>query len=349
MVAATKTAVVLFNLGGPDGKGAIRPFLINFFMDPNIITAPWPVRFFVSRLIAWRRTRNEAGASYGFLGDKSPLLENTQAQAQALQTALGENYQTFVCMRYWHPMTAEVVKHVAGYAPDRIVLLPLYPQYSTTTTRSSLQQWVIETKSQGLIAPTSLACCYPFDEGFIAASAELVRKKYKEMSEKIGRTPRVLFSAHGLPEKIIAAGDPYQWQCEEGARKIAAATGITELDWSICYQSRVGPLKWIGPSTEQALEKAAADKVPVLIYPHAFVSEHVETLVEIDIEYRELAEHLGVPTFDKVPTVGTNSLFINGLANLVHATEYYHGFPHSSCPRICPVEYTNCCHNCIKL
>ena len=349
MATAKKTAVVLFNLGGPDCKEAIRPFLINFFMDKNIITAPWPVRFFVSRLIAWKRTKNEAGASYGILGDKSPLLENTQAQADALQAALGDNYRTFVCMRYWHPMTDEVVKQVAEYAPDHVVLLPLYPQYSTTTTRSSLQQWSVETKRQKMDIPTSLACCYPYDNGFISASADLVRSKYQEMSAKIGRPPRVLFSAHGLPEKIVAAGDPYQWQCEESARKIAAATGIEELDWSICYQSRVGPLKWIGPSTEQALEKAAADKVPVLIYPHAFVSEHVETLVEIDIEYRELASHLGVPAFDKVTTVGTHPLFINGLADIVRRHETEGEFPHPSSPRICPAIYDNCCHNCIKL
>ena len=349
MTAAKKTAVVLFNLGGPDGKDAIRPFLINFFMDKNIIAAPWPVRFFVSRLIAWKRTKNEAGVSYGILGDKSPLLENTQAQANALQAALGDGYRTFVCMRYWHPMTAEVVKQVTDYAPDHIVLLPLYPQYSTTTTRSSLQQWVAETRLRNVQIPTSLACCYPFDDGFITASAELVRSKYHDMVTKIGRPPRVLFSAHGLPEKIVAAGDPYQWQCEESAQKIAAATGIDGLDWSICYQSRVGPLKWIGPSTEQALKKAAADRVPVLIYPHAFVSEHVETLVEIDIEYRELAEHLGVPAFEKVMTVSTHPLFIKGLADIVRDSESKVGFPHPSNSRICPVEHANCCHNYIKL
>lgn len=344
-----KTAVILFNLGGPDSKDAIRPFLINFFMDPNIIAAPYPVRFFVSRLIAWRRSKKEAGTSYGILGDKSPLLENTQKQAAALQAVLGDAYKVFVCMRYWHPMTAQIVSDVKAYNPDHIVLLPLYPQYSTSTTLSSTQEWQKECKKQGLNIPTALKCCYPFDAGFIAASADNIRQKYAAMEQECGQSPRLLFSAHGLPEKIIASGDPYQWQCAEGARQIAAATNIPNLDWSICYQSRVGPLQWIKPSTEEALHKAAADKVPVLIYPHAFVSEHVETLVEIEVEYRELAHEIGVPAFARVPTVSTHPDFIEGLRKIVVANTDVVGYPHSSSPRLCPAEFGRCCHNCITI
>lgn len=343
----TRTAVVLMNLGGPDSTAAIQPFLQNFFMDPNIIAAPWPVRVLISRYIAWKRSRKEAGTSYGLLGGKSPLLENTQAQAQALARELGDDYKVFIAMRYWHPMTPETVAQVRDYAPDRVVLLPLYPQYSTTTTRSSLQQWIRACKMQNYNVPTSLACCYPFDDGFVAASAALVRESYQQLQQESGKAPRLLFSAHGLPEKIVQAGDPYQWQCEEGARRMAAATGIANLDWSVCYQSRVGPLKWIGPSTEEALRKAAADNVPVLIYPHAFVSEHVETLVEIEIEYRHVATELGVPGFARVPTVGTHPGFIASLARLVHEVESSQGFP-ADRARICPAQHTNCCHNCIQ-
>ncbi len=340
-----KTAVILFNLGGPDKQTSIRPFLINFFMDKNIIRAPYPVRFLLSRYIAFKRSRNEAGTSYGMLGGKSPLLDNTRAQADALQAKLGDAFKVFVCMRYWHPMADEVTQQVKKYNPDKIILLPLYPQYSTTTTRSSLQDWMNACKKNSLEKPTNLVCCYPFDGGFIKASADLVTKAYLEFKTKHGQSPRVLFSAHGLPEKIIAEGDSYQWACEESAKKIATATGIENLDWMVCYQSRVGPLKWIGPSTELALHQAATDKVPVLIYPHAFVSEHVETLVEIEEEYRHLAKEIGIPAFGRVPTVSTHPDFINGLAELVSNQIQLDGYPNTAMKRVCPMQFSQCCQN----
>lgn len=330
-----KTAVILFSLGGPDSREAIAPFLKNFFMDRNIIRAPLPVRFFLSRFIAYRRSRREAGDSYALLGNKSPLLENTLAQGEALQKKLGDNHRVFVCMRYWHPMAAEVAQDVKAWGPDRIVLLPLYPQYSTTTTRSSFQEWDKAVRESGISEiPSRRVCCYPVDEGFIRASAEKVKTVYETALKETGKNPRILFSAHGLPEKIIQDGDPYQWQCERSAEDIAGAAGLGDADWQISYQSRVGPLKWIEPSTEEALERAALDKVPVVIYPHAFVCEHVETLVEIEIEYRELAEKLGVPGFYRVPTVDTAQAFIDGLAELVQTPE--------DRPRICPKTFRRC-------
>jgi len=343
-----KTAIVLFNLGGPDSAEAIKPFLKNFFMDRNIIQAPWPVRVLVSTLIANRRSKNEAGTSYGLLGGKSPLLDNTRAQAAALEAQLRqddpeEDWKTFIAMRYWHPLTAETVRAVKDWGADRIVLLPLYPQFSTTTSGSSFEAWREECNRQKLDRPETILCCYPRDPGFIRASAALVGDCYQDFVREHGRRPRVLFSAHGLPEKIIAQGDPYQWQCEESARLIAEAMQIDNLDWSICYQSRVGPLKWIGPSTEEALKQAAADQVPVLIYPHAFVSEHVETLVEIEIEYRHLAEQLGVPGFARVPTVGVTTEFIEGLAQLVRGHVSQTGIVTPAQP--CPVEFSRCCKN----
>lgn len=341
----SKTAVILFNLGGPDKASSIRPFLINFFMDKNIIRAPYPIRFLVSRLIAYRRSKKEAGVSYGMLGGKSPLLENTQAQADALQAKLGENFKVFVVMRYWHPMSAEVVKDVQAYNPDEIVLLPLYPQYSTTTTRSSFEDWFKAAKKAKLAAPTEMVCCYPFDQGFISASVANIKSAYDAFVAKYGFAPRVLFSAHGLPEKVIQDGDSYQWACEESAAKIAAACHIENLDWSICYQSRVGPLKWIGPSTEEALKTAADDKQGVLIYPHAFVSEHVETLVEIEEEYRHVAKELGIVGFERVPTVSTHPDFIAALADLVTEQIGAGKFPNLHNKRICPMQYTQCCHN----
>jgi protoporphyrin/coproporphyrin ferrochelatase len=318
----SKTAIVLFNLGGPDSKEAIRPFLINFFMDWNIIRLPYPFRWMIARLIAWRRSKKEAGDSYGELGDKSPLLANSLEQAAALEAVLNTgdtNYKTFIAMRYWHPMADEVAAQVKAWNPDHIVLLPLYPQYSTTTTRSSFQVWQKACAKVGLSTPWNLVCCYPYENGFIKACAENVRSVYEKAALETGMSPRILLSAHGLPEDIVKDGDPYQSHCERSAEEIIRATGIENADWQICYQSRVGPKKWLGPSTEEALERAAHDQVPVVILPHAFTQEHVETLVEIEIEYREVADHLGVPGFYRVPTVGTHPDFIRGLADMVIA------------------------------
>ena len=346
-----KTAVILLNLGGPDSKESIKPFLFNFFMDKNIIRAPLFLRFFLAKLISIRRSKKEAGDSYKELGDKSPLLKNSLEQAESLEKTLNNQkdseYKTFVCMRYWHPMAVEVVQKVKNYAPDEIILLPLYPQFSTTTTRSSFEAWDKETSKISLNIPTSKICCYPWEEGFIKSSAQNIAEVYEEAKNKTEKPLRILLSAHGLPEKIIEAGDPYQWQCEQSAqaiiREFANMMGIDSPDWQICYQSRVGPLKWIGPSTEEALQKAANDKVGVVILPHAFTQEHVETLVEIEIEYRELATKMGLHEFYRVPTVGTSTAFIEGLADLVlKNTGKNKTLSHTGQP-LCPLDFKDCC------
>lgn len=350
-----KIAVVLFNLGGPDSQESIKPFLFNFFMDKNIIRAPIFIRYFLAKLISIRRSKKEAGVSYAELQNRSPLLANSNEQAHALEKMLNLNdegiFKTFVCMRYWHPMAKEIAAKVKDFNPDEIILLPLYPQFSTTTTRSSFQQWDIASKAIGLKKPVTRICCYPWDEGFVDASAENIKEVYDtaliDTLKTTGKPPRVLFSAHGLPEKIIKAGDPYQWQCEQSAQKIAGAVekliGIKNLDWQICYQSRVGPLKWIGPSTEEALEKAAEDKVPVVIFPHAFTQEHVETLVEIDMEYRALAKEMGVKGFYRVPTVGTSAAFIDGMASLVLKNISKNKTLSFTGEAICPNNSGDCC------
>lgn len=346
-----KIAVVLFNLGGPDRRESISPFLYNFFTDRNIIGLPFPFRHMLAVLIAFRRSRKEAGNSYSILNWVSPLLSNTMAQAQALEAALNNGsqiiFKTFICMRYWHPMAMDVAREVKEWEPDKLVLLPLYPQYSTTTTRSSFQAWKKAAERTGLQKPASVICCYPFNEGFVGISADRIRPVYKLMEERAIRLgwkkPKLLFSAHGLPEKTIRSGDPYQWQCEESARRIARKLNMDDTDWQICYQSRVGPLKWIGPSTSEALKQAAVDKRPVVIYPHAFVSEHVETLVEIEIEYRHAATMLGVPDFARVETAGTGAAFICGLKDIVLS----HLSKERTCaeggPRICPSGMGRCC------
>ena len=310
-----KIAIILFNLGGPDSLEAVQPFLRNLFSDPAIITLPTWLRLPLARFIAARRAP-KAEAIYGKIGGSSPILGQTEAQARALEEALSSehgkehDWRGYVCMRYWHPMTEAVVRSVKRFAPDRIVLLPLYPQFSTTTTASSFKAW---QAAADLKAPTAKVESYPTEPGFIRASVELV----KQGLDQAKGARRVLFSAHGLPEKTVKAGDPYQGQVEQTAAAIGEHLGA--IEWSVCYQSRVGPLRWIGPSTESEIERAGRDKVSVVLYPLSFVSEHSETLVELDIDYRRLANQAVVPTYIRVPTVGTHPLFIHGLANLVKA------------------------------
>jgi ferrochelatase len=229
---------------------------------------------------------------------------------------------------------------VKAYAPDHILLLPLYPQYSTTTTASSLSDWKQAAAKAGLSVPTSSICCYPTDLTFVAAHAKLIRDSYWKASE--AGKPRVLFSAHGLPEKILDRGDPYQWQVERTVASVRQILAIDDLDYSICYQSRVGPVAWITPWTDEEIIRAGADKVPVLIVPISFVSEHSETLVELDIEYRKLAEDHGVPSYNRVPALGTEPLFIETLANLCRTADRGEAVCSVNQMRYCPRNFEAC-------
>lgn len=337
-----KTAVVLFNLGGPDSPDAVRPFLTNLFSDPAIISLPAPLRWPLARLIAGRRTP-VAKAIYARIGGASPILPETRAQAAALDEALdrrGHAAHSFIAMRYWKPFSAEAANEVRAWGPDRIVLLPLYPQFSTTTTASSLGDWAKAAKAAGLAAPVSRVCCYPWNGGFIAAAARLVRAALA--ARKPGLDYRVLFSAHGLPERVVAGGDPYQWQVEKTAAAIVTELAIPGLDHTVCYQSRVGPLKWIGPATDAEIRRAGHEAKGVIVVPIAFVSEHSETLVELDIEYAHLAREAGVADYRRVPAVATAPEFIEGLADLVEAALAGDGPVTCGRGRICPAERGRC-------
>ena len=349
-----RLAIVIFNLGGPDRQEAVRPFLFNLFNDPSILGYPQPFRWLLARLISGLRAKKSRGL-YAMLGGGSPLLAETKAQAAALQAQFDGAPETdarvFVLMRYWHPMARETVAQVNAYAPTRIVLLPLYPQFSTTTTATTAAAFRAEAKRQKVDAPIDLICCYPAEEGFIGAVAAKVRAAYDRdcavaaqpahPGAARGLRPRVIFTAHGLPEKIIAAGDPYQWQVEKTAALIAARVDIAGLDWALAYQSRVGPVKWIEPSLEQEIERAGRDGVPVIVAPIAFVSEHVETLIELDHDARKLAETVGVPRFHRVPTVRTDALYMESLARLAKAA-CGQGTCAGGGMRICPTAFGKC-------
>ena len=348
-----RVAVVLFNLGGPDAPESVRPFLENLFTDPAILRVPGFVRPSLGRRIAARRTK-AATENYAILGGRSPLLELTEDQARALERLLNAEaeadaeYRCFVAMRYWHPFSEAAARAVRDWGASEALLLPLYPQYSTTTTGSSVTAWEEACAGIGLSLPTTTLCCWHSDAGFAEATAALVRQGYdRARAELPAELPlRILFSAHGLPESIVRHGDPYQWQVERSVAAVVERLGIEGgLDHSICYQSRVTPQKWIGPSAEEALERAARDKVAVLVCPIAFVSEHSETLVELDVEYRELAHRLGLPGYFRVPAQNSDPGFIQALAGLARRAL---GGGRSLCSfagaRQCPRAHGDCPH-----
>lgn len=337
-----RIGIVLFNLGGPDSLDAVEPFLRNLFSDPAIITLPAILRKPLAWLIARRRTPL-ARDIYAKIGGRSPIVKETEAQARALEAALakqGHEAKAVIAMRAWKPFAPQAAAELQEWKSDRIVLLPLYPQFSTTTTASSLDDWARVARARELAAPQSRVCCYPWDDGFIAAEVDLVGQAWAR--RKPGVDYRLLLSAHGLPKRMISRGDPYQWQVEKSAEAIVEKLGIDGLDWSLCYQSRVGPLEWIGPATDAEVRRAGCGGKGVVIAPIAFVSEHSETLVELDIEYAKLARDAGVPDYIRVPAVGTHPSFIDGLARLV--TRAVDGEAVVTCAsgRICPKQWSAC-------
>ena len=317
----TRLAIVLFNLGAPDHPEAVRPFLRNLFNDPAILRVPSLVRAILGRWIARSRYK-PAEENYARLGGRSPLLDLTREQATALATALPECLvRCFIAMRYWHPMSDAAARAVLAWRAERVVLLPLYPQYSSTTSGSALMAWREAAARAGLAASVHAICCYPTDAGYIGAVTAMAKTLYDAKRRELPRSVplRILFSAHGLPKAIVEAGDPYEWQIQQSVAAILSAWGEPKPDWSICYQSRATPQEWLGPSTEAEIERAARERVALLVVPVAFVSEHSETLVELDLDYRALAERLGVPGYFRVPAPATHASFISGLAGMVRA------------------------------
>lgn len=346
----TRIAVVLFNLGGPDSLDAVKPFLFNLFYDKYIITLPAFFRYFVAKLISGRR-EHIAKEIYANTGNKSPILAETMAQKANLEKLLNgfgraEEYRVFICMRHWHPMVDEVIKDLEIFNPDKVVMLPLYPQFSTTTTASSFEQFSAKIMVSKLSEVQLKAiCCYPDADGFIDAHVGLIEEKVAEITDLSNF--RLLFSAHGLPEKIVKAGDPYQWQVEKTTEKIIEKLKQKQkfkaIDYKITYQSRVGPLKWLEPNTEEQVKLAGTQGKSLIIIPVAFVSEHVETLVELDIEYKKIADELGI-TYLRVATLSICPEFINALANMVFefVSQQQDFTAPSALQRICPKSFTKC-------
>ena len=313
-----KVAVVLMQLGGPDSLEAIEPFLTNLFSDPEIIELPLTrlARRPLARLIARNRSR-KVRSHYAAIGGGSPILAWTGRQAQALERELRRQLdaRVFVAMRYWHPLTAEVVAQVTDWEPDELVLLPLYPQYSRVTSGSSLKEWHRQW------VPYSARARVRVLRGFYQHPlyVEAVVEKIEQTLARFPRGARVslVFSAHSVPASVIAAGDPYRDQIEATVERVCKR-GAWNLPVRLCYQSKAGPGRWIEPMLHPTLrELAGGGSSHVLIVPISFVSEHIETLYEIDIEARELAGGLGFTQFEMMPALDDSPSFIAALAGLV--------------------------------
>jgi ferrochelatase len=315
-----KLGVVLFQLGGPDSLEAIEPFLYNLFCDPDIIDFPFAriARQPLARLIATTRARH-VRSHYAEIGGRSPILEFTRRQARALEAELRRDCdaRVVVAMRYSNPFTAEAIRELEASAPEEVVLLPLYPQYSRTTTGSSLNEWKRRFQPKGWNPRVHVVTEFHEDAGYIDAVVESVHGSLAEFDNPA--EVDMVFSAHSVPMAVIDAGDPYQRQIER----------TVELVWRqgrwpgrrhLCYQSKVGASKWLQPSMHATLKRLAGQgSRRVLAIPISFVSDHVETLHEIDIEHRAQALALGIEEYRMVPGLNDAPRFIGVLGRLVRA------------------------------
>jgi len=311
-----RVGVVLFQLGGPDTLEAIEPFLYNLFCDPEIIDFPFARigRKALAKLISATRAR-KVQKHYATIGGGSPIRRNTERQAQALENELaqrGLDARCFVAMRYWHPFTQEAIEQVAQAGCDEVVLLPLYPQYSSTTTGSSLNEWRRLFQDR---LPSYCVTEFYRHTMYLDAVIEKIDEALGRFSRR--EAPEILFSAHGIPLSVVASGDPYQRQIEETVELLMSRGGWTNRH-RLCYQSKVGASKWLQPSLHRALHDLADEKVrEVCVVPIAFVSDHVETLAEIDHEAREEAQELGIQQFEMTAGLNDSSKFIRALGSIV--------------------------------
>lgn len=316
-----RVGVLLLNLGGPDQLEDVGPFLFNLFADPEIIRIPFPA---LQRPLAWlistRRTK-VSQENYRQIGGGSPLRQITEAQAQALEEQLaakGQPASVYIGMRYWHPYTEEAIASIKRDQIDRLVILPLYPQFSISTSGSSfrlLQKIWLEDPKLKNIEYTVIPSWYK-QPGYLQAMAQLIATELDTFENP--DSVHIFFSAHGVPKSYVEeAGDPYQQEIEECTALIVQTLNRPNA-YTLAYQSRVGPVEWLQPYTEDAIKELGAKGVKdLLVVPISFVSEHIETMQEIDIEYREVAEEAGIHTFGRVPALNTHPVFIEGMANLV--------------------------------
>lgn len=318
-VSKERVGVLLFNLGGPDTLDDVRPFLFNLFADPDIIRLPWRA---LQKPLAWMISTQRYKKSrtyYEKIGGGSPLRRITDEQARALEAALarrGMNARAYVAMRYWKPYTEEALEQIMRDDISHLVVLPLYPQFSISTTGSSLNRVNTLVIENGYRLPTtSVVCSYEDDEGYIAALAASVAEKLAEFPDP--DRAHILFSAHSIPVSYVKQGDPYLEQTERTVELVMQRLG-KDRPYTLSFQSKVGPVEWLSPATDATVRRLASEGVEqLLMVPVSFVSEHSETLYEMDILYGELAQEVGIKHYLRVPTMNCRTDFIDALASLV--------------------------------
>ncbi len=319
-----RVGVLLLNLGGPDRLEDVRPFLFNLFSDPEIIRlpVPWlqkPLAWMISSLRAKRSQEN-----YQLIGGGSPLRKITEEQASALQTRLqerGQPVQMYIGMRYWHPFTEEAIAQIKRDRIEKLVILPLYPQFSISTSGSSfrlLEKLWNEDREFQAIEHAVIESWYD-RPGYVQAMADSIARELDRFDNP--DQAHIFFSAHGVPVSYVTeAGDPYQKEIEDCTARIMRCLNRPNAH-TLAYQSRVGPVEWLQPYTEDAIEELAEQGISdLLVVPISFVSEHIETLQEIDVEYREVATEAGIRNFQRVPALNTHPIFIDDLASLTLET-----------------------------
>jgi len=321
VISTGRVGILLLNLGGPEQLEDVRPFLYNLFSDPEIIRLPIP---WLQKPLAWLISTTRAGKSqenYRQIGGGSPLRRITEEQAQALQEELrskGHEAQVYIGMRYWYPFTEEAIARIKRDEIEQLVILPLYPQFSISTSGSSfrlLEKIWNEDPSLESVQYTVIDSWYN-RPGYLQAMAQLIAQQLDQLDAP--NDAHIFFSAHGVPVSYVEeAGDPYQREIE-ACVELIMRTLSRPNDYTLAYQSRVGPVEWLKPYTEDAIEELAEKGVKTLVVvPISFVSEHIETLQEIDMEYGELAEEAGIQNFQRVPALNTHPVFINDLAEMV--------------------------------
>jgi protoporphyrin/coproporphyrin ferrochelatase len=317
-----KIGVVLLNLGGPDTLDAIEPFLNNLFNDPDIIDFPGSFLFRrgLAKLISTLRAPKVA-VQYDEIGGRSPLKAYTLKQAELLEAYLNAHLpaRVFTAMRYWTPFTDEALDQIESDEISRVILLPLYPQYSMATTQSSVKEWKrrLEKRKSLRHLEWSLVKQYYDHPPYIDAFVERVEEGLERFPQESRDGVHIVFSAHGTPMKLVKKGDPYSLQIAQTVSHVLERGGFPQ-DWSLCYQSKVGPQKWLTPSTPDTIEELAAQGVRnMLVVPIAFASDHLETLFELGIEYRRLAHEAGIERYEVTEGLNDSKKFIEALASLV--------------------------------
>jgi protoporphyrin/coproporphyrin ferrochelatase len=315
-----KLGVLVFNLGGPESLGDVKPFLYRLFSDPEIIRIKWtPLRKTVAYTIATLRKKKSQGY-YRLIGGGSPLRRLTEEQAAALESELrqrGVDAQTFVGMCTWRPFLDEAIHRVSQSGVDRLVVLPLFPQYSFTTTRAGSEalRRLIDKRSDLKALKTAWISTWAEHPTYVESFARAIEKELVKFStpDKV----RILFSAHSIPESYVREGDPYLDQTKASVERIMDRLG-RKHSYELSFQSKIGPVKWLEPATNDVIVRYGKERIEnVLVVPISFVSEHIETLYELDILYKKLAADAGIPNFRRVPALNSDPLFIRALADIV--------------------------------